>query len=68
MFAKFFIIFFSVLIVLGVIGLWMRRRDAERNPGAKEEDETFFSEKEVGNVNNLNDRFNRARYMDGDGK
>ena len=67
MFAKFFIIFFSVLIVLGLIGLWMKKRDAEKGSGAKE-DGTFFSEEEVGNVNNLNDRFNRARYMDGDGK
>ena len=67
MFAKFFIIFFAALIVLGAIGLWMRKRDAKTDPDRRE-DEAFFSEKEAANVQDLNDRFNRARYMDRDGQ
>lgn len=60
MFAKFFILFFSVLIVLGLIGLWMKKRS-----GSQEEEDPM-SEKNVNNVNDLNDHFNRARYMDED--
>lgn len=63
MIAKFFILFFSLLFVLGAIGLWMRRRDKREEPG-----EAPLSERNVENVHDLNDLFNRARYMDGDGK
>ena len=63
MIAKFFIIFFSLLIVLALIGFWMKKRNAgDREAG---EDDPL-SEKNVDNVNDLNDRFNRARYMGGD--
>ncbi len=61
MFAKFFIIFFAVLIVLGVIGLVMKKRSASQKDRGDP-----MSEENVGNVNDLNDIFNRARYMDKD--
>ena len=64
----FFLIFFSVVIVLALLGFWLKKRDAKNNPSSQAEDEAFFSEEEVGNVHNLNDQFNRARYMDKDGK
>ncbi len=65
MIAKFFIIFIAVLLVLGAIGLWMRKRGVGRD-AARGEDP--MSEANVENVNDLGDRFNRARYMDEDGK
>ena len=63
MFAKFFIIFFSLLIVLALIGFWMKKRHAGDSGAGKDDP---LSEKNVSNVNDLNDRFNRARYMDRD--
>jgi len=47
-----------VCVVLGVIGRIMIRRRPE---GMKDEDQVLE------NVADLNDRFNRARYQDGDG-
>ena len=64
----FFVIFFSVVIVLGIVGYFLKKRDANKNPSSRAENEELFSEEEVGNVHNLNDQFNRARYMDKDGK
>ena len=63
MFAKFFIIFFSLLIVLALIGFWMKKRNVGDGEAGKDDP---LSEMNVGNVNDLNDRFNRARYMDRD--
>ena len=63
MFAKFFIIFFAILVVLGVIGLWMKKRGTKGEVSGREDP---MSEKNVDNVNDLNDLFNRARYMDRD--
>lgn len=48
-----------VCVVLGLIGRIMIRRRPE---GTKDEDQVLE------NVADLNDRFNRARYQDGDGK
>ena len=64
----FFVIFFAVVIVLGILGYFLKKRNARKNPASQTEDEPFLSEEEVGNVHNLNDQFNRARYMDKDGK
>ena len=48
-----------VCVVLGLIGrIMIRRRPGEM----KDEDQVLE------NVADLNDRFNRARYQDGDGK
>ena len=63
MIAKFFIIFISLLVVLGAIGLWMVRRDRKDDPN-----DDPLSERNVENVNDLQDRFNRARYQDRDGE
>lgn len=65
---KLFLEFMALVLALGLLGAWMQRRDAKKRPGAQKDEEEFFSEKEVGNVHNLNDWFNRARYMDEDGK
>ncbi len=61
---KLFVGFLAVYAALGGVGLWMKKRSAGKDPDAREEE--FFSEKEVGNVHDLNDPFNRARYMDRD--
>ena len=50
------------VVILGAIGWWMKKR----NPGEKSGEETL--DKAMGNVVDLNDRFNRARQMDQDGK
>ena len=54
------LIFFAVIIVLGVIGLWQKKR----NPGKESGEDAI--DKAMDNVIDLNDRFNRARYQDGD--
>ena len=57
MIGKFMIAFFAAIAVLGFVGFLLSRgKSAE-----KERDD-------IGNVVDLNDRFNRARYMAGDGK
>ena len=50
------------VVILGAIGWWMKKR----NPGEKSGEEAL--DKAMGNVVDLNDRFNRARQMDQDGK
>ena len=65
---KLFCEFLAAVLLLALLGLWMKKRDARKNPSAREEeDEEIFSEKVLGNVHNLNDPFNRARYMNRDG-
>ena len=59
-----FLSFLAVFILLGLLGFWMQKRRAGKAPSA-EEDEAL-SEETVDNIQNLNDRFNRARYMDED--
>ena len=63
----FFVIFFAVVVVLAIVGYFLKKRDAKQNPASLTEDEGLFTDEEVGNVHNLNDQFNRARYMDKDG-
>ena len=60
-----FVGFFVVVAVLALIGFFLRRRDIRM--GLASPDEESLSRKAVDNVNALNDRFNRARYMDEDG-
>ena len=50
------------VVILGAIGWWMKKR----NPGEESGEETL--DKAMGNVVDLNDRFNRARQMDQNGK
>ena len=59
-----FLGFLAVVVILGIIGLVMRRRRSGEHPDTDE----ALPEKVVENVNDLNDTFNRARYMDQDGK
>ena len=63
---KLFFIFLGVCVALGVLGWLLSRRDKKRGtaPGA----DAALPEETVENVNDLNDQFNRARYMDRDGK
>ena len=57
MIGKFMFAFFAAIAVLGFVGFLLSRgKSAEK----KRDD--------IGNVVDLNDRFNRARYMAGDGK
>ena len=61
MFGTFMIIFFAVLAVLAVIGLWMKK-NAPQSKDIKEPD------KVLENVADLADNFNRARYQEQDGQ
>ena len=61
MFGTFMIVFFAVLAVLAVIGLWMKKNNPQSND-IKEPD------KVLENVADLADNFNRARYQDQDGQ
>lgn len=51
--------FLAVFAVLGIIGIWMQKRKKAGNSGAARSD--------TENAADLNDRFNRARYMGQDG-
>ena len=52
----------AVVIVLGAVGLWLRKRE----PGKESAEEAM--DKAMSNAVDLNDRFNRARYQNEDGK
>ena len=65
-FGQLFIVFITVVVLLGIVGWAMAKRKAAKK-GASADDQVL-SEKTVNNVSDLNDRFNRARYMDEDGK
>lgn len=59
----------GTVAVLGIIGLIMIRRDRKKNKTVpSEQDGEVLPIKTVENVMDLSDRFNRARYMDQDGK
>ena len=60
MIGRFMLIFIIVVAVLGIIGVWMQKRN---NGG----DSRNASRSDTENAADLNDRFNRARYMDQDG-
>ena len=58
----------GLIAVLAVVGLIQRKRNAAKgNPDPAGEPE-LLPEKTVENVHDLNDRFNRARYMGKDGE
>lgn len=57
MLGKALIVFFGVIAVLGIVGIVMLKKKGK----TEMRDDTE-------NVVDLNDRFNRARYMDEDGK
>ena len=67
-FGKLFFGFLAAVVLLAILGFFLVRRDKKMNPSAREEDPALLSERAVGNVQDLNDRFNRPRYMDQDGK
>ena len=60
MIGRFMLIFIIVVVVLGIIGIWMLKR----NKGVSGRNS---SRSDTENAADLNDRFNRARYMDQDG-
>ena len=61
-----FFIFLGVCVALGILGWWISKRDKTRgtSPGA----DAALPEETLENVAALNDQFDRARYMDRDGK
>ncbi len=61
---RLFLGFLAVVVILGIIGLVMRRRKTNAHPDG----EKVLPEEVVENVSDLNDSFNRARYMDKDGQ
>ena len=67
MLGKAILVFLAVIAVLGAVGLWMLKRKAAAAPQAGEDAEKRREDKIVENVADLNDRFNRARYMGQDG-
>lgn len=58
--------FLAVVLVLAILGFFLQRRDKKTGQLSPEEDP--LSQRTVSNVADLNDDFNRARYMDQDGK
>ena len=56
------LIILAAAVVLGIFGLWQKKR----NPGKESAEETI--DKAMSNAVDLNDRFNRARYQNEDGK
>ena len=65
-FGKLFFGFLAVVLVLAILGFFLKRRDAKNGIDAGEEE--VLSQKAVSNVADLNYDFNRARYMDEDGR
>lgn len=65
-FGKLIIGFFAVVAVLGIIGLVMRKRAAKKGETVEGESDEIIPMKTLENVQNVNDRFNRARYMSED--
>ena len=60
-FGKLFFGFLIAVAVLGIVGFFMTLRAKKRGEPEEMKDPTE-------NVADLNDRFNRARYMDKDGE
>ncbi len=61
MFGTFMIVFFAVLAVLALIGLWMKKKNPASN-------DLRDPDKVLENTADLGDRFNRARYQEQDGQ
>lgn len=68
MFGRLLAVFLIVFAALALIGLWQKKRNAASAASGKPGAEDPLEEKSVENVNDLNDVFNRARYVDQDGK
>ena len=60
-FGKLFIGFLAVVVLLGIVGFIMSIRAKKRGEEKENPSKDIFE-----NVADLNDRFNRARYMDED--
>jgi hypothetical protein len=67
-FGQLFIVFITAVVLLGIVGWAVARRNAAKKVASADDQDQVLSEKTVNNVSDLNDRFNRARYMDEDGK
>ena len=67
MLGKAILVFLAAIAALGGIGFLQMRRKAAAAPQAGEDAEKRREDKIVENVADLNDRFNRARYMGQDG-
>ena len=67
-FGQLFIVFITAVVLLGIVGWAVARRNAAKKCASADDQDQVLSEKTVNNVSDLNDRFNRARYMDEDGK
>ena len=67
-FGKLFVGFLAVVAILGIIGFIISKRRAARSKDRHDpqEEAEALSGKVIDNVLDLNDRFNRARYMDND--
>ena len=55
--------FLAIIVLLAVVGFRMKKKR-----GGDPDETEKAQEKVLENVTDLNDRFNRARYMDQDGK
>lgn len=57
----------AVLAALAFVGFLQEKRNGTRRKTASAEEAEILPQKTVDNVLNLNDCFNRARYMNEDG-
>lgn len=67
-FGKLFIGFIAAVVLLGIVGWIVSKRNAGRKGSGSDQADEILPEKTVNNVLGVRDRFNRARYMDEDGK
>ncbi len=67
-FGKLFIGFIAAVALLGIVGWIVSKRNAGRKGSGSDQADEILPEKTVNNVLDVRDRFNRARYMDEDGK
>lgn len=67
-FGQLFIVFITAVVLLGIVGWAVARRNSAKKGASADDQDQVLSEKTVNNVLDVNDRFNRARYMDEDGK
>lgn len=65
---KLFIGFIAAVVLLGIVGWIVSKRNAGRKDSGSDQADEILPEKTVNNVLDVRDRFNRARYMDEDGK
>lgn len=65
---KLFIGFIAAVVLLGIVGWIVSKWNAGRKGFGSDQADEILPEKTVNNVLDVRDRFNRARYMDEDGK